>query len=45
MLNIVFVLFSLVAVAPWEGIELPQSQIVESNTTENLRIGYVPDEW
>ncbi|EEF29423.1 conserved hypothetical protein [Ricinus communis] len=32
-------------VACWDGIALPQSQIVESSNEENLRIGYVPDEW
>ncbi|KAF2317040.1 hypothetical protein GH714_011158 [Hevea brasiliensis] len=32
-------------VASWDGIELPESQIVESNRMENLCIGYVPDEW
>ncbi|KAJ9141194.1 hypothetical protein P3X46_031762 [Hevea brasiliensis] len=33
------------SVAHWDGIEVPQSQIVESSTTENLCIGYVPDVW
>lgn len=32
-------------VAQWDGIDLPVSQKIESNTSESMRIGYIPDEW
>lgn len=34
----------LIAVAPWDGIELPQSHVVESSHAP-VTIGYVGDEW
>ncbi|GMH04461.1 hypothetical protein Nepgr_006300 [Nepenthes gracilis] len=33
------------AVAHWDGIELPSSQILESNGSDNISIGYMLDEW
>lgn len=35
----------LIAVARWDGIELPSSQIPASNDVERNSIGYIPDEW
>lgn len=40
-----FGLVLLVAVARWDGIELPPSRIVESSSMKNQGIGYVLDEW
>lgn len=31
------------AVAPWDGIEVPQT--VESSAMESVSIGYIGDEW
>ncbi|GAB4832698.1 hypothetical protein Ancab_006715 [Ancistrocladus abbreviatus] len=33
------------SVAHWHGIELPSFHIMESNGSEGISIGYVPDEW
>lgn len=32
-------------VARWDGLELPQSEFVDSRSTESVKIGYVGDEW
>ncbi|XP_061990317.1 ubiquitin carboxyl-terminal hydrolase 23 isoform X1 [Rosa rugosa] len=32
-------------VAPWDGIELPQSHVVESSHAQSITIGYVGDDW
>lgn len=32
-------------VKPWDGIELPLLQNIESSAAEGVSIGYIPDEW
>ena len=43
--NDVFGLVLLIAVARWDDIEWPSTQVMESRSVEGATTGYVPDEW
>lgn len=38
-------MFFGIAVARWDGVDIPLSRDVESSAHRTVSIGYIPDEW